>query len=486
MSLLIITFTFLETQSQARELGHVEIYYRCYAHMVRSRPLDTDPRLLAVKAGTKSPVDACMELFDLASMNKGLLASEQIPSVDDSNITIGSQIVKTFHDFHRTQWLQSDNVAAFSNRATNTEWIIDSTDSAYFLTRALFDPEVEYKTVVTSSENIAAIRNSPVDVPWRLRTDWSNTFGYSSPVKLDEYFASYQVDSTPVNILFSPEPLEFGRLIGFKIKTPQPFPTPPGGGAPLSSDIHALLGGGAGALSTPAYFILNNGHSFQKTNGGAVVPRRWSKAVLRDFLCRELPVIRMSDAEPYVQSDSSLSFRKNGSCMQCHHTMDNLAIATRNYAHTESGGYTAEGYNAMQFVRHYLPEDGPYSGPLDGSDTFHKTNPTGRFVFRSYDGNLINQELSNVSDIGTVLAESKDLYACAAKRYFEFFTHVDASIDDIADPDTAVILNKKDLDYRNFVISLGNDLKTNHDLRELIRKIIASDYYRQSDFGAWE
>ena len=474
-------------EAVARTLSDSELYYRCFAQMVRSRPLANDPRLLAIKAGTKTPVDACMELFDLAKMQNGLLAANQIPSIDDSNIPIGARIVKTFHGFHRTAWLQSDNIAAHANRAKNTEWVIDSTNSAYFLTRALFEPGIEYKSVVTATENLGSVRNTPVGLTWNLRRDFYNSNGYIGPVDLTKFFVRYSEGDSNTDLLFAPELLEFGSLIGIKPKDPQPLPAPLDGGASKSDNIHALLGGGAGAISTPAYFILNNGHDFQTTDGGAIVPRRWSKAVLRDLMCRELPVLRLSDVEKTVQPDSTLSFRQNVGCMQCHQTIDNMAFATRNYVHTESGGFTTAVANYhLQYVKEYSTDLGEFLSPTDGSATFSRTTPTGKFVFRSYDGTLANDDVIGFSGIGSALASSKDLYACAAKRYFEFFTHIDTTLDDIGDPDTAIRLNKRDYEYRNFVIQLGAQLNTNQSLRELIRGILSSEYYRKSDYGALE
>ena len=102
---------------------------------------------------------------------------------------------------------------------------------------------------------------------------------------------------------------------------------------------------------------------------------------------------------------------------------------------------------------------------------------------RGYDGTLYSQTISATNDVdgltqlGQAIANTNDLYTCAASRYFEFLTGISVSLQDVGDPRYSP-LSPDDLQYRTIVHQLGISLKTHQNLQQLIREIITLPMYR--------
>ena len=105
---------------------------------------------------------------------------------------------------------------------------------------------------------------------------------------------------------------------------------------------------GGGALGGLDYWANNNTNI---TNNGqrAVIrhtsnekfARRWARQILSDFLCREVPVLNSIDSLSVndVTQDSYVdhTFRNDGSCMECHSTLDRISASVRNIASYDLG-----------------------------------------------------------------------------------------------------------------------------------------------------
>jgi hypothetical protein len=101
---------------------------------------------------------------------------------------------------------------------------------------------------------------------------------------------------------------------------------------------------------------------------------------------------------------------------------------------------------------------------------------------RSYDGTLINLDVTSLADLGTKLADTNDLYVCAAKHYYQFLTGIDANLSDPGNPSTAAFTPGETF-HRNNVINLGLSLKSDQSLRELFRRIFESSAFLYPDRG---
>ena len=91
----------------------------------------------------------------------------------------------------------------------------------------------------------------------------------------------------------------------------------------------------------------------------------------------------------------------------------------------------------------------------------------------------MSQKVNNLQEFGEALAETNDLYACAAKRYFEYFTGIGVSLADLRSPENDIDLTSEQMTQRDFVISLGKKLKKTQSLPELIEEIISSSFYQE-------
>ena len=113
---------------------------------------------------------------------------------------------------------------------------------------------------------------------------------------------------------------------------------------------------------------------------------------------------------------------------------------------------------------------------------YHRTKPTGKFFYREYDStnddSPIDIDVIGVEALAREVRQTSDFYACGAKRYLHFLTGINSSL--IVE-DLSSNLNPTELVHRKMVKCLGKDLKRTNDPKETIRKIIASDFYLNTD-----
>lgn len=83
------------------------------------------------------------------------------------------------------------------------------------------------------------------------------------------------------------------------------------------------------------------------------------------------------------------------------------------------------------------------------------------------------------------MTETKDYYYCAAKRYFEFFTGIDVALYDQTNPANAEVnrrLSDENKEDRKFVEALGDKLESSQSVREIVKDIMGSKYYRSVNY----
>ncbi len=531
---LLLFFLITESVS-ALELPPAELFVRCYANMTGQRPLRSDPLLTQVKAGTKTYVTACMELFSKAKLDSTGVITAKIGSAPDP---IAQRVLQTFNNFHNTWFANLDYGSAI---ACDQYDVLDNQEMSYHITNALFRSR-PYSEVITSDQTYAAIRISPNNV--------NNNGSRVCPNLLDIKFLS-TVNTAPSwsgkfrVAKWTPYIPEIGTLVGIKpmpsevfvpylagvkqtlgadpyenydqtapyalAKSEENGPTtvdnysPSLIKTPTSVKVHATYG--SGIIGTTPYFVLNNGRSESfKADGVVNLARRWSKHVLSDVLCRELPVLRNEDVTAFVQPASGTPFRATASCVRCHNTMDPMAYGIRNlstarshnnYASDfidETGGtyvYDTPGktYNLYKtlFARKYPVRDPQASSfnRLVPDSRFHLQPPEGKLNFRDIYGVLHSQpftDLTGTSSLGNTIKDLDDYYVCAAKRYYNFFTGINVPIYDFADP-TLPPPSADELKHRNIVLKLGTNLKSTQSLEFMIKDILSLDNYKLQGFG---
>ncbi len=473
--------------SQSETLNPIEIYTRCYTRMVRQVPNEADPLFVGVKSGTKTAIDACIELFDRAKFS---------PAGVLQNRTSGEakSILRTFHNLHRT-WFQSP---IHVNPAAG-DLIRDAEEAPLYFTRAAFLPEAKFSSVVTHGAGLSGVRDQKKypneenpflaqrivsyqnDYPYKNETDL--LLIYSKTTLENNSFVSKGVDVMRIK---PSQITEVGDLVGvkasqsLKLSSFRPTIRNAGGAADVTEAQKAMLLNfesnghfGGGILGSQA-FLQNNANLINGTlaNGFSDINRRLAARVFEDLLCHQLPTLTTEDVSPEVDTNSDYAFHKQSTCMQCHSSIDGLAFGFRNLFLFTSGpnpnlNSQNMGLNFFGFAR--LPSS-------TSATTFALKTPQGRLNYRErHSKRKITANFSTLAELGSKLAAGQDLYTCAAKRYYQFFTGVNVDLN-------LIPTKNLDLRHRNQVLKLGNDFKQSQSVRTLLKAIFASPSFQESNY----
>lgn len=439
------------------------LFNRCYSHLTQQRARRNHPLATEVASG-RSPVDACMSLFDKTALIKAGPNEGEMTTNDGE----ARNLIRTMDTFHRTwfpvnDFLLSGNCAEFCQEQAK---LFDSTEPALHVTRALLGASVPYSEVVTGEGSVEAIRDSgplknsdlphpflSAAAPGAAETKQISTElvkkGYLNGVRL------VSLNSAKNNVTV------FGKYDHI---------------APGPIQVHESFGGGI--LGTKTYLMLNFGRDWdERTDGGRVLPRRWAQSVFSDLLCRSLPVVRPSDAKFYVTTNVTSAtppFRQSAGCMSCHTGMDFMASVARNLSLVLVPGRAEEGASGqIQQWPVNLPQE---LGMVEADPQFSFRPPNGRLIFRNYEGKLTQKPVRGLKELGEAISQTDDFYVCAASRYFQYFTGVSVTLQDPGDP-ASQPLSEAETYYHNEVVKLGLDLKKHQSLRTLVERILSSPTY---------
>jgi hypothetical protein len=451
--------------ANARTLNNENIFRRCYAMITQTFPGLNHPLLASVKAGTLNPIDACLQVFDKARFG----TSGQIANTGDQE---ARRVLETMHSLHYS-WMNFkdfDTELPALQRDSARE-LYDVSSPALYLTKSLFDQNVNFREIFTTNNNYAPIRTTMNSQPGVYTRSPSSNWLYTGATI---------------------ENLPFGDLIGVRHRAPFNVTNPGGNyqkifgaGTPLMLYRH----GGAGVLGSTAYMgnALSPSLTSRKTNAGGYMPRKWVESVLKDFFCRELPVIRLSDGVPYVNTSSSLTFRTASTCVQCHASMDQMGATIRNYTLTTyEGGYNVSRDLAKPNASAVTVWGGTYAAetawPIAQDSNYYRRPQTGRFVFRTFDGQFFDQFVNSLADLGARISQLDDPYVCTAKRYYQYFLGVEVPMIDVGDPD-ATPLSAAEQKHWNKIVALGRNLKSHQKARRLVEEILRMNAFRQSNYS---
>lgn len=138
----------------AENLSELAFFHRCYAHLTQQRPQPSNTLLAEVKAGTKSALQACTEVLDRARFT-----ADSGTKIADDTDAVAKAALYSMHQLHRS-WQRDlaifDPIVNNEIIATNA-WYEDNPLGAY-ITRALFSPGSDVRTVVQGSDFLQPVR----------------------------------------------------------------------------------------------------------------------------------------------------------------------------------------------------------------------------------------------------------------------------------------------------------------------------------------
>ncbi len=515
-TLLILFFLNETTWADSNILSEQKLYRRCYSQLVQSPIPLKDPTFQKIKAGQLKAIDACLSLINEADFdNQGLIKSDPVMFG-----TVQQKVLRTFFEFHNS-WFGANSITQIQDYNEELERgstdIYDPYEQSYFLTRALFTKDARYSSVLQGTErlksariedikHITAVRGGPyvTKAPSR-RVLGDSATNDENLVVFNSMTIGYtgDGDARPDEDFVKMPMVSIGALIGIQSLT-EPFTIKnlnldplgrnlPGNKEPnLEFTYNLNRNHGGGIIGLPSYFMMNYGHGRGlKFNGTTKLPRRWVKSIMETFMCATLPTLRESDITDLVVPASNTPFRKSSSCVQCHATMDQAAGVARNLITGASDFFaisTGRHQNAkypMMLTQYNQVKEGPTTWIDVDNPEFHITKAKGKLYTRLFNGDLLDRPVSSIDELGIAISQTQDFYSCAAKRYFQFFTGIQVPLYDKKDPRNSEmnrLMTEEHIKNRAFVESLGVDLQQDQSLKNLIKRIISSDYYKSESY----
>jgi hypothetical protein len=463
--LLFILSYLLSSTAYSIELSPAQIYYRCHSQFTRKRPDNKDLTILHIKKNQLNAIDACMRLIDSVKIENTKFDGINSKSYD---------VLKTFQSLHMS-WFPNKDLIRQETETSTTDFF-DTNEMGYHFTYNLFKNDSKFSYILTNPNSFRGIRYSE-----RPATYIQDPEGVGTYMKKDskQWALGYTKE---LNRFWKPKLVEFGQLIGIRpmeeIENRVSFVDE--SGEKINFDVSRGLGGGL-LGSIPYIMASSTLDQHRKSDGGAALHRSWGKAIFSDVLCRDFPVLREEDVKTQVDKKSYLPFRKEVSCMQCHSTMDPVSGVIRNLVDVRLAGLRDDVFSPRALMAY--PTNRPQIPTMNKPDSYFINRPlNGILYYRTHNGELVNEEVDSLSQLGNKLSQKDDIYICMAKRYFEFMTGIDVRIGDFS-TEAMSISDTDEKNYRDFVVKQGLELKKHQSLKLLIEKILKSNYYSSSDYS---
>jgi hypothetical protein len=118
--------------------------------------------------------------------------------------------------------------------------------------------------------------------------------------------------------------------------------------------------------------------------------------------------------------------------------------------------------------------------------------PKGKLLMHDLEGNPVDISVEGLDELGETLMDTIDYHACYAKRYFKFLTNQDIELFPDFEDGTVVtnphrfggLLSKTQLEKFEKIKEWAKELQSGDlDLKGVIRRIIASEYFLESTTG---
>lgn len=440
-----------------KEMTPLGVYARCYEALTHQRPDPASPQWNAVATGTKTPTAACLETLAQGRLQLAAGSTNELVLAPSAGGT-GAAVLNTFHALHAS-WLHAKEIPNATGvvQQRHTRAIYDPTIPASYFTRALFFPGANMTSVFRGRDFLTPLRTN------------REPSGGGGGVTLPTLSGGRGV--------WTSQAMRFadrGQLRGLRIEpgnTTWSYTSARDTGAdPQQGVVRPFTSLGGGVLGNTVYVLMNAQGGLGKAKDGATnVPRKWSQALVNDFLCRSLPVLNNSDVTSFVNANSSTSFRLVAGCTSCHATMDPLAGLIRSARLPYNRPY---GSPPTIFIYPPSTEQAHPNVWSSEPDALYANRPaTGRFIYRNLNNQLVNTPVANMDALGNALMGQDDLYSCLAGRYYEYFMGVPLEAARVAS-------SRHNAPLR----ALAAQLKQDKDVFKLVENILRLPHYAFSDF----
>jgi hypothetical protein len=510
------SFTPEHAWAQADALSPQELVTRCFLSLADIRLPFNDVRRADIQSQAKA-LELCDALIDAPRLN---LTAGSIQS-NQSRIRTqeAKDLIRRFHQFHET-FFKSDKYEHVYNEFGYTKLVQDTGVPAAYFTLGTFSPVSDYSLAVTEPSALQVIRGgtaasragnlvrNPTTNPDSLtRYIGSEVFGADRG--LFSGIKRITAPSTQVSSGGVPPANEASAT--FPPWQYKPSQVVAEGWSPLWRNT---LGGGF--MGDPSFLLLNSGMPIDKTsNGSMTLPRRWSREVMNAAFCRNGPYLKLGQIPQGDLSNAAgrPPFRTDqpSGCMQCHSTMDPMAIGIKNLRISEvsenlaaapSGTWIAPEQNIFYPVLYRLqagqilspsnalPNAFTWPAPASGITNFHKSRVHGRLTFTNSDGNLFSQTFDanpqnsdQLNQLGSLIRNSGDYYLCGAIRYFELLSGVRISLESESLPELSASTSAYEKKVFQDLKPLAQQFASTRNTRELLKQLIRTPQFTSRSWG---
>ena len=391
------------------QYNDLEIYRKCYSLLSQS-PLKSLNKEQAARIIKRGGTLSCQNLLKTTTLE----FSQKKPSINAQNI------ISNMHSLHFS-WFPSLHLYNIMD-TWSTYDLYDIDQEALYITRSLFNNKFNFLSIF-EGENILKtkrISSTPKNEQFTVETS-DEHFKFNI---LNSEFIQGSEDG--LNKIWSPENISRGKLIDIKSTeksdysnldyyvTSLLFPKT------YKKTVPLIWNDGGGILGLSTSLLFNFGRNLgERMDGARILPRRWTKNIIKNILCRDLPVITFEDAKSFVNNNSKISFNQKESCQTCHATMDNLAAMHRNkelVLSTDKADFQ---------TLHLLPHNINRKHKLkigEGRNDFYKSDNDGIFVYRDIFGKFYQHNVRNFKELGSLISDIPDAYYCISSKYFRYFT----------------------------------------------------------------
>lgn len=473
------------------------VFRLCYSQMTNKRVLANHSIYSQVASGSITGARGCVKLLQSSYLG----SNNKISTLPNGEVDWEKQkVIQTFFDIHHQPFVKifGQRKVYFWDSDSNTNSLHNESEMAMHFVYSIFKQNIPFSDSVTRNFPVQGIRYTeatklyPYDVMLNvLRSEPARSSLMGSHNNFEVCLNKDGSECQEYGVI-APQ-FKQGFMIGVEPKAMSP------GSPPFFK---------AGALGAPAYIFLNLPATGSPIFKGGIdgSPRNFSASFYREFLCRDLPVIRPTDASAFIRNDAAeeFTFSNNAQCIQCHASIEPMTYIMRNkrvnridvrFKLPAPGGEKVSTPNAMS-IQVFEPSTNPSRRNLEPEgemvtqryEWFKDSIPVGRLRFRSaMTGAFVDEKVIDFEGLGQELANQDDFYACSMKRYLEYFTGLKAPIfDDYSGNQIfSAFQNPFDTSLRSFIYELANDLKNhpNQDLVTVLEKLFNNEIYLRPERG---